>query len=249
MPVYINDTGTPVQIRPVVNQSGSPTECAVYVNDNGTARQVHAVSTSEPEPEPEPEPSTVIDDFEHNNLSGYYTWDTSWSGDQRIVSRAARSGSYGLELDGYAHAISTTGMGLPNYPNDSRPFEIYVKPAQLATNTQFWCYFGADSGDESDYYSIEVIYDSATDCTFRVRSPSGGHIAEDNTAPIWAEHQWYRLLASPQSDGGWRYRIFEDGSSSALSDISSSGGPSGTFGIGVYCSDNGILHADDAGLV
>lgn len=228
--IFINQNGAAVGIEEfrIGDQGG---EVEAYVNQNGEAVQFWPSGA-------------IIDDFEHNALSTFYDWPSS-SGTRDIVSRAARSGDYGLEIDGFGHVISAPDMGLENYPESGTPFELYFNPIELRDDTQFWFYFGATSTNEDDYYTIEVIYDSAGDCTFRVRSPSNAHVAADNNAPTWSEGTWHRILVNPYSDGGFRCRIYEDGSSSALSDISDSSGPTGTWGTGYRCSSNGRLYVDD----
>lgn len=184
----------------------------------------------------------IIDDFEHDNLLLYYTVPSS-TGSKRITTAAARSGTFGYESEGFGEVWSHPGRSDPllNYPAPGTTFEYYFRPNNIGSN-QYWFYFGGTQDTDQNRYQIEAIMSG----TFRVRKDVNGSRSIVTSQSVSWSSRWYRIEVQWYDGGGWRIRLYPDGSTSLIAQLDSL---DDTFAerskVGYRCGGSGHLYVDD----
>lgn len=186
----------------------------------------------------------LIDDYERGDLSPYT--DRSDTGTSAVVGRAARSGSYGLELSGESAVWSVPGSGLDNYPDPSSDqFEFYFN---IQSHDQVWTFFGGTTDADQDRYQVEAIDDG----DFRIRIDQGGSRSVldylGSGAISWSTGTWYRGLVTPHSGDGFDVDLY--GGGNHLGNLSTNDATfTGPGKFGARSSNNATAYWDDAAIL
>lgn len=188
--------------------------------------------------------TSVIDDFEDNDLS-QYSFDRGSSGASIVTSPTHSSSSYALSLSGVAvEMISRPGGSTPdlaNYPSAGDTFRYHVR----ATGGVHYTNYTYGVQDHNNRYFVRIGF---TDNKFRLYKYADGSATElvrDDTITV-AEDQWYELEVDWASDGTHTITLLND-TDSQVGQISYTDATwtSGGIGYDGYMDDGGTLYIDD----
>lgn len=197
------------------------------------------------------QPLGVLDDFEHNDIPGFYS-DPSGTGTVDTSTQAAYEGDYGAHFDGFRNIWSQPGDGLEQYyePNGEWA-ELFFRPLAPNTGTHHWFAFGDGNTDGWDnHYEIQVIPGSDT---FRVQRRDDGRttvLADDGTNVDYST-QWYRVTwMADAEENEIRARLY-DSSGTRLENLQADEDPTrgGSWSwpgkLGLRCGSDGEVYIDE----
>lgn len=191
-----------------------------------------------------------IDDFEHNNLTGYYSGDTGSFG---IQSTTVNEGSYALEGTSSGIITSRPGDGLDYYPSEGDYFKIKMYMGATGSQQSFcWC-----AQDEASPGNLETMYyvaldNTNTNCNVWSYDSSAGsydrHILADYGSDM--SGQWLTIYLEHRSNGDHYVEVLSDDESTTHASGSGTPALSLTSGaIKYWWRDAGSQYYDAAEIV